>query len=156
MTEDLDEKMDGFMRDRSIKGERHIFEDSCRSVAEAARAAKADPLDFIKSIVMVSGGSRPVVAIVKGEDRVSTRRVAKALGLEERPRIARPDEIIELTGYPLGGVPPFGFDAEFLVDPRVMEKEQIWSGGGSDHSLIRMTSQEMVRVNHGKVVRIRK
>jgi prolyl-tRNA editing enzyme YbaK/EbsC (Cys-tRNA(Pro) deacylase) len=156
MTKDFGVKITSFMEERSVRGERHVFRDSCRSVQEAARVAKADPLDFIKSIVLIPGTGKPIVGIVKGEDRVSTKRVAGILDLEERPRIAKPEEVLERTGYPVGGVPPFGFDAEFLVDPRVMEKEQIWSGGGSDRSLIRMPSQEILRASGGRVARIRK
>lgn len=152
----FEQRIKDFIDENSVQAEHHHFEDSCHSVQEAARAARADPLDFIKSIVMVSGDSRLIVAIVKGEDRASTKRVARTLDLDERPGTASPEEILDRTGYPCGGVPPFGFDAEFLVDPRVMEKEFIWSGGGSEHSLVRVSPQEMVRANHGRIVRVRK
>ena len=96
-----------------------------------------------------------IVAIVKGEDRASTSRVGKALGVE-KPRVASPDEGLAMTGFPVGGTPGFGFDARFLVDPRVLEKELVYTGGGSECSLVRMSPRELVRANKGKVVRVRK
>lgn len=34
--------------------------------------------------------------------------------------LATPGEILEKTGYPCGGTPSFGYQAMFLVDPKVM------------------------------------
>ena len=74
----------------------------------------------------------------------------------ERPRIATPEDILQKTGYPCGGTPSFGYDATFLVDPRVMEKEIIYTGGGSENSLVRISSIELLRANEGKIIRVRK
>ncbi len=145
-----------FIKKNGIDCEHFVFGQPCHSVEEAARAAMADPHDFVKNICMVDSEGRPIIAIVKGEDRASTRRVAAALGLDERPRTASPDEILEKTGYPCGGVPSFGCDAAYLIDPMVMEKQYVWTSGGSDRSLARISTREMLRASNGRVVRIRK
>ncbi len=43
-----------------------------------------------------------------------------------------------------------------MIDPKVMEKEKIFTGGGSENSLVLIDSQELHRANHGQIVRIRK
>jgi len=53
-------------------------------------------------------------------------------------------------------VPAFGYNAIFLIDPRVMEMDIIYGGGGSAKSLTRITPQEMQKANHGQIIRIRK
>ena len=148
-------KIRRFIGDNGILCEHLLFEKSCHSVREAARTANAEPEDFVKSICMIGPKETMIVAIVKGEDRASTSRVAKALGAV-RTRIASPEEMMEKTGYPVGGTPPFGFAATFLVDPRVMEKEHVYAGGGSDKSLVKVSPAEMVKANGGRVVRVRK
>jgi Cys-tRNA(Pro)/Cys-tRNA(Cys) deacylase len=152
---EYEEKLRRIIEERGIEAEYLSFDQSCHSVAEAARAVGAEPEDFIKSICMVDGDGGVIVAIVKGEDRASTSRVGRALGIE-RPRVADPHEILDLTGFPVGGTPGFGFDALFLVDPRVLEKDLIYLGGGSECSLVRMSPDELVRANGGTVVRVRK
>ena len=92
-----EERLKAIIEERSIDAEHLSFDLSCHSVAEAARTVGAEPEDFVKSICMVDRDGNAVVAIVKGEDRASTSRVAKALGIE-RPRVASPDEILEFTG----------------------------------------------------------
>jgi prolyl-tRNA editing enzyme YbaK/EbsC (Cys-tRNA(Pro) deacylase) len=151
----FEEKLKGFIEKHGIVAEHLSFDKSCHSVAEAARTVGVEPEDFVKSICMVDGDGSVIVAIVKGEDRVSTSRVGKTLNTE-MPRVASPDEVLELTGFPVGGMPGFGFDARFLVDPRVLEKDYIYLGGGSELSLVRMSPSELVRANGGEVVRVRK
>jgi len=152
---DYEEKLKRIIEERGIDAEHLSFDKYCRSVAEAAMTVGAEPEDFVKSICMVDGDGGVIVAIVKGEDRASTSRVAKALGTE-RPRVASPDEILGLTGFPVGGTPGFGFGARFLVDPHVLEKDRVYLGGGSERSLVRMSTRELVRANGGRVVRVRK
>jgi Cys-tRNA(Pro)/Cys-tRNA(Cys) deacylase len=149
------EKLKRIIEERGIKAEHLSFETSCHSVAEAAETVGAEPEDFIKSICMVGEGGEVIVAIVKGEDRASTSRVAKALGVG-RLRVAAPDEVLGLTGFPVGGTPGFGFEATYLVDPKVLEKDVVYLGGGSDCALVRMTPRELVWANGGRVVRVRK
>jgi len=151
----FDDKLRDYISENEIDAKVISFEQSTHSVAEAAKAVGAEPEDFVKSICMVTMGGKLVVAIVKGEHRASTGRVSKALGIP-KPRIARPDEILELTGYPVGGTPAFGYQATFLMDPRVLEKEKVYSGGGSGNALTYMSTEEMKRVNGATVTRVRK
>jgi prolyl-tRNA editing enzyme YbaK/EbsC (Cys-tRNA(Pro) deacylase) len=148
-------KIKQFIESHNIIAEHLSFDQSCHSVAEAAKVVGAKPEDFVKSICMVDKADNVIVAIVKGEDRASTSRVGKALNIP-KPRIASRDEVFDLTGFPVGGTPGFGFDARFLVDPRVLEKDLVYLGGGSECSLIRMSPLELLRANNGKVVRVRK
>ena len=118
-------------------------------------AVGTDPEHFVKNICMTDAQGRVIVAIVKGEERASTSRVAKALQTE-RVRTMTPDEMLAKTGYPCGGTPSFGFAATFLIDPRVMQKDKVYTGGGSETALVRVSPQALLRANGGRVVRVRK
>lgn len=150
-----EEKLKKFLQDNNIQGEHLSFNQSCHSVEDAARAANANTDYFVKNICMIDSNGNLIVAIVKGEDRASTSRVEKALNIE-RPWTATPDEILQKTGYPCGGTPSFGYDAKFLIDPRVMEKDVVYTGGGSENSLVKISTKELQRANSGEIVRVRK
>jgi len=152
---EYEEKLKAFMQANGISGDHLSFAQSCHSVEEAAKAANADRRDFVKNICMVDSQGNLLVAIVKGEDRASTSRIGKTLRIE-RPRIATPEEILEKAGYPCGGVPSFGYKAIFLIDPKVMEKEIIYSSGGSESSLLRISPKDLQKANNGRIMRIRK
>ncbi|HLD12983.1 MAG TPA: YbaK/EbsC family protein [Candidatus Nanoarchaeia archaeon] len=150
-----EEKLKKCIKDYQVKAEHLSFTQSCHSVEEAAEVVHAFREDFVKSICMINSSGRLVVGIVKGEDRVSTTAVGKVLK-SSRPRIATPDEMLRMTGYPCGGTPGFGYDAIFLVDTKVMEKGLVFLGGGSEQSLVKIDTKELLRVNNGQVVDIRK
>jgi Cys-tRNA(Pro)/Cys-tRNA(Cys) deacylase len=152
---EYEEKLKIFMRGHGVGGQHLSFKQSCHTVEEAASAASASREDFVKNICMVDARGNLIVAIVKGEDRASTSRIGKALNID-RPRVATPEEILEKSGYPCGGVPSFGYKATFLIDPKVMMKETLYTSGGSENSLVKISSMELQRVNNGRIVRIRK
>lgn len=132
------------------------FEESTHSVAEAARVVHAEPEDLVKNICLITPDDRLVVAIVKGEDRVSVENVALALGLDGKPRLATAEEILARTGYPMGGTPSFGFDGLFLMDERVFDKKVVYTGGGSPSSLAKADPRELQRANRGITAYLRK
>ena len=148
-------KLKQFITGGGIEAKHLSFEQSCHSVAEAAAAVGTSPENFVKNICMTDARGQVIVAIVKGEDRASTSRVAKALQTE-RVRTMTPDEMLVKTGYPCGGTPSFGFAATFLIDPRVMQKDEVYTGGGSETALIRVSPRVLLRANGGRVVRIRR
>ncbi len=150
-----EEKLKSYILDNKIVAEHISFTESCHSVEEAAAVAHTSPDNFVKNICMISADGQLIVAIVKGEDRVSAELVAAVLKIE-KPRMAKPNEILERTGYICGGTPSFGYEATFLVDERVMEKENVFTGGGSENSLLKINPREMLRANHGDIVTIRK
>jgi len=152
---EYEEKLKVFMQVNGIDGAFLSFQKSCHTAAEAASVAGVTPQNIVKSICMIDAHDDLIVSIVRGDDRASTSRVAKGLGIE-RPRIADSDAVLDKTGYPCGGTPAFGYSAKFLVDPRVMERKEVYAGGGSDRSLVRLSPQELQRANQAEVVRVRK
>lgn len=155
MRNEYHERLRAFIDAHQVQCEHLIFEQSTHSVAEAATAAGVTPEDFIKSVCMMTKDGRIIVAIVKGEDRADRSAVQRLLGLTKLS-IASPELMLEKTGYPAGGTPPFGFNATFLMDERVFEKAVVYGGGGSDRGLIRIAPAEMQRVNNAQVAVIRK
>lgn len=153
--EQFESKLKDFINHNNLDAEHLIFKESCHSVEEAARAANTTPDHLVKNICMVDESGNLIVAIVKGEDRASTTKIGKALNTSP-PRTATPEEILEKTGYPCGGVPSFGYAAHFLIDPKVMDMDVVYTGGGSPNSLVRISTVALQQANHGVVVKIRK
>ncbi|MHA2065589.1 MAG: aminoacyl-tRNA deacylase [Candidatus Thorarchaeota archaeon] len=152
---EYEEKLKHYMSENNINGELLSLGESCHTVQDAADAVGADVDEIIKNICLMDSEGNFIVAIVKGAHRVSTSRVAKILGTES-VRTASPDEILKSSGYPVGGVPSFGFEAHFLVDPKVMEKEVVYSSGGSTTSLMKVATDVLLDSNQGRLIRIRK
>ena len=151
---DYFEKLDSFIRENRVECQHIRFGESCHSVSEAAAAANAKEDDFVKNICMIDPSGELIVAIVKGEDRASRTRVGKVLDVQPL-EMATPEVMLRISGYPPGGIPSFGYRARFLLDERVMEKEFVYSGGGSEDALVKISPKELLRLNGATVTRIR-
>src|SRR5690554_2488177 len=152
---DYKAKIREYIEQNKLQAEHFEFATSCHTVEEAAKAVNASIDELVKNVCLISEDGHLIVAIVKGEDRVSTSRVGKILQIE-RPRLATADEILRYTGYPAGGVPSFGYPAVFLIDTKVTESAYVYTGGGTTNSLVKISTTELLRANQGQVVRVRK
>ncbi len=150
-----EQKLKQFIVDTNIDAEHLIFNRSCHSVKEAALVINANSEDFVKNICMISDNDDLdlVVVIVKGEDKVDKDKVAEIV--KSKVRMAKPSEILERTGYPCGGTPSFGYEARFLIDDKVILKDFVYTGGGSEQSIVKISTKELLRVNRGEIVILR-
>ncbi len=151
---EYEEKLKDYIQEHGIKGEYLIFKESCHTVEDAERSTGAKPGEVVKNICLINC-EEIIIATVSGEDRVSTTKVGELLKIE-RPRTATQEEILEKTGYTAGGIPSFGFDATFIIDEKVMQKEIIFTSGGTTNSLIRIKPSDMQKASNAIIARIRK
>lgn len=111
-----------------------------RSVAEAVEVSGFKKSQFIKSICMKhrSEGNF-VIAIILSGSRVDKKSLQQGVA-PKRWIMATPEEILDLIGFPAGGVPPvcLPHDLTVYVDPRVLTREFVIGGGGSQSSLIKL------------------
>ena len=150
-----EDRLQAWIDEHAVQAELVRYPVSCHTVEDAAAATEAGVEAIVKNICMIGADGALIVAILPGAARASTSRVGKALATE-RPRMATPDEVLALSGYPAGGTPSFGFDARFIVDPLVMERDVVFTGGGSERALVRIAPAELVRANGARIARVRK
>ncbi|MFH2020684.1 MAG: YbaK/EbsC family protein [archaeon] len=148
-----EDRLKNYIRDNMISAEHLVFDASCHSVSDAAKAASVDIIDIVKNVCFMDDEGI-IVAIVKGEDRADMKKISGLCGSDVR--IATPDEILRLTKFKVGGVPSFGYHARFFIDKKVMDREYIITGGGSDRSLVRISPANLQKANQGRIEDIRK
>ncbi len=126
---------------------------TCETAATAL-GVRVDQI--IKSIVFATDAGDRVIAVLPGDVRGDARKVAAATGIRGW-RLARPDEVLDTTGFPVGAVPPFlvpPHEAPMLVDPAVAKEDEVVGGGGAGHLLLRCPASAIVAVNQAHVVDI--
>lgn len=151
--EKYSDKLKSYASKNTIPAEFFIFEKSCHSVAEAAATANASVEDFVKNICLISPVGELIVAILKGEDKLSLKKVSNLLSIK-KPRMATMEEILQRTGYPCGGTPSFGFQAIFLIDSKVNLRDFVFTGGGDENVLVKIKPRDMLLANGGQLVDI--
>jgi prolyl-tRNA editing enzyme YbaK/EbsC (Cys-tRNA(Pro) deacylase) len=112
-----------------------IFADSTHTAIDAARALDADVGQIVKSLVFVTsredGSLEPIVCLVSGADRVDLERLAAVVGRRDIRRSSA-GEADELTGFTIGGIPPFGHSqrARVIMDPELTRYPTVWAAAG--------------------------
>jgi prolyl-tRNA editing enzyme YbaK/EbsC (Cys-tRNA(Pro) deacylase) len=118
------------------------------TVPAAAAALGVETGQIIKSLLFLVRDA-PVLVIASGDTPVDRRPIAERFGVgKKQVKLADAETVLRLTGYPAGGVPPFGHPAPLptLLDRAVLAWDVIYGGGGDDHTLLRITPAELARV----------
>ena len=149
-----EEKLKRFLKEHGIKAEHLRFGETLHTVQDTLRVAGAELKHVTKTMIFKGPDGKTVAAMVPAEFRVSVSCLSKATGLEKL-ELANADEAYGMTGYPVGGMPFFGYEAVLVIDPKVFEQDHIYTGGGSTFSLTRISTQELKRVANPIVRRIR-
>ena len=112
-----------------------VFPDSTHTAGDAARAVGAELAQIVKSLVFVStrddGELEAIVCLISGADRVDLERLAAVVGRRDIRR-ASAREANELTGFSIGGIPPFGHSqrARVIMDPELGRYATVWAAAG--------------------------
>jgi prolyl-tRNA editing enzyme YbaK/EbsC (Cys-tRNA(Pro) deacylase) len=125
------------------------------STAEAAaRAVGAPQGSIVKSLIFLADGA-PLLVLVSGDRRADVKRLRSMLGLSKRRlRIAQPSEVLEQTGFEVGGVPPVGHEKPLrtLIDRTLGRFEMVWAAAGNANAVFPIAFKQLVTITRGKVV----
>jgi len=128
------------------------FPDGTKTAAEAAAAIGVDVGQIVKSLIFAVDG-RLVMAYVSGKNRLDESKLAAAAG-GVACRRADADAVRKATGYPIGGVPPFGHDTdlETFIDPDLLAYDRVWAAAGTWHDVFGIEPHRLVEATLGSVV----
>jgi Cys-tRNA(Pro)/Cys-tRNA(Cys) deacylase len=115
------------------------------SLEQAARERGQRPEQVIRSIVFRLSRGGFVMVLVAGERQVSWQALRHHLGTS-RISMATEAEVMQVTGYPLGAVSPFGTKQplRILVDQGVYQEDEISVGSGVRFTTVIMRQEDLL------------
>src|SRR5688572_24726967 len=121
------------------------FPDGTRSAADAAMAIGVDLGQIVKSLVFAVDGEA-VVALVSGDNLLDEAKLAQVAGGSRAWR-EDADTVRDATGFPVGGVPPFGHrePLRVFIDEDLLTFDELWAAAGTPHCNFDITPSELVR-----------
>jgi len=131
------------------------FPDGTRTAVDAAAAVGVDVGQIVKSLVfdiVHDDHVEPVLAMVAGTNRLDEAKLAAAAG-GARARRVDADRVREITGFPIGGVPPFGFPAPVrtFVDEDLLLHDEVWAAGGTPREVFGIAPESLVEATRATV-----
>jgi prolyl-tRNA editing enzyme YbaK/EbsC (Cys-tRNA(Pro) deacylase) len=152
-----------YLTEHTIHADLVYLEEHTPTVETAAAAVSVSPDQIVKSLLfmieMPEGEMHPVLVIASGTGKIDRRLLGAHFGVNRRKTIfADAETVLTLTGYPVGAVPPIGHRErlEVLVDPAVLKHDEVYGGGGSDRTLMRLAPQDILQHNQAEVVPVQK
>ena len=143
-----------YLKQHNIEGEVILLDVPTPTVEAAAEAVGVHPDQIVKSLLFLVE-DKPVLVIANGTARIDRRLLCKHFGVSRRKTIfADPETVIELTGYPVGAVPPIGHRTPLLalVEPDILKQELVYGGGGSGSALMRLRPADILANVQAEVV----
>lgn len=146
--------LERYMQENHLPGE-ILHLDVPTPTVEAAAAAVGCKSDEIVKSLLFFVRDEPVLAITSGQAHIEPRAIAGHYQVGRRQvKLADPQKVLKETGFGVGAMPPFGHYSPLptLIDQRVLEKEQVYAGGGSDQTLLRIAPQTILAATQATVL----
>ena len=132
------------------------FPEGTRTALEAASAIGVGVGQIVKSLVF-GVDDEIVMALVSGANTLDESLLAVAAGGQRCVRVDA-DAVRAATGFPIGGVPPFGLATQLriFVDPDLLKFDEVWAAAGTWHDVFAIDPRVLQSVTNGVVVEPRR
>ncbi|MEW2620695.1 YbaK/EbsC family protein [Streptomyces sp. NPDC048106] len=138
-----------------VLGRARTFPEGTRTAVEAAEAVGCELSQICKSLIFAADGV-PVLVLMDGASRVDVERVREELGVQ---KVGRADARVvrEVTGYAIGGVPPFGHRTRtrVLADRSLLAHDVVWAAAGTPYAVFPIEPKELVAHAQATLVDVR-
>jgi len=109
--------------------------------------------DVVKTLVMQDEAARPLVVLMHGDCKVSTKNLARAIGCKS-VEPCKPEVAQRHSGFLVGGTSPFGTKKAMpvYVEESILDAEKIYINGGRRGYLVGIAPRVLVDVLGAKPV----
>jgi prolyl-tRNA editing enzyme YbaK/EbsC (Cys-tRNA(Pro) deacylase) len=128
---------------------------STRTAQDAAAACGCEVAQIVKSLVFRGAESgKPYLMLVSGSNRLNEKTMAAILG----EALTRPDAayVREVTGFAIGGVPPFAHASamQVFVDEDLLRFETVWAAAGTPRAVFAVSPDALAKALEAKVIKV--
>ncbi|MCU1392086.1 MAG: hypothetical protein JWM34_514 [Ilumatobacteraceae bacterium] len=143
-------------REQGLELRTRSFPDGTKTAVEAANAIGVAVGQIVKSLIFAVDGE-VVLAYVSGSNQLDERKLAAAAGGMQCARVDA-DTVRAVTGFPIGGVSPFGSKTALrvFIDPDLLQYDEVWAAAGTWHDVFSIAPGDLVAASGGTVVDLRR
>lgn len=143
-------------RKRGLEIAPRSFPEGTKTAADAAAAIGVQVGQIVKSLIFAVDGD-VVLAYVSGANQLDEKKLAAAAGGTKCSRVDA-DRVREATGFPIGGVPPFGHTTHLrvFIDPDLLQYDEVWAAAGTWTDVFGIEPHRLVEASEGLVTDLKK
>jgi Cys-tRNA(Pro) deacylase len=144
------------LRAHQVEFSDHLYEyEEKGGTAVSARELGVDEHVVVKTLVMEDEGRNPLVVLMHGDLKVSTKELARVMGVKTIAP-CNPDTANKHSGYAVGGTSPFGTRRKMptYMEATVLDLPKIYINGGKRGYLVGIEPKEVVRLLAPRLVKV--
>jgi Cys-tRNA(Pro) deacylase len=143
-------------KDLGLDIETRRYAEGAKTAVDAAAAIGVAVGQIVKSLIFGVDGEM-VLAYVSGSNQLDEKKLALAAGGAKCARVDA-DAVRETTGYPIGGVPPFGHKnpLRVFIDPDLLQYAEVWAAAGTWHDVFGIEPHKLVEASGGAVTDLKR
>lgn len=147
------EELMKIIKNKRIDAQLITFKESVKDSKSSATASKLDLKKIVKTITFKDKQKKIYSIIIRSTERVCKSKLKKII--QKKIQLIPFDDVKKYTGFPAGGVPPFGYDAEFIIDQDLKDDEIVLVGGGSIYTLIKIRIKDLKTITEPTIADIK-
>ncbi len=119
----------------------------------SARELGVPEHEVVKTLVMQDEAARPMIVLMHGDCKVSTKNLARSIGCKS-VEPCKPEVAQRHSGYMIGGTSPFGTKKAMpvYVEASILELPRIYINGGRRGFLVSLAPQVLLDLLKAKPV----
>ncbi|MEN9550636.1 MAG: hypothetical protein RI896_577 [Pseudomonadota bacterium] len=124
---------------------------STATVALAAEAHGVEPGRIAKTLSFRLNDDKVVLVVAKGDARIDNQKFKSTFG---KGKMLGLEEVVSMTGHPVGGVCPFGLATPLPVflDVSLQAYDEVIPAAGSVNSAVKISPELMLQITQGQWV----
>jgi Cys-tRNA(Pro) deacylase len=145
-----------FLRKHQVAFTEHPYEyEEHGGTAVSSRELGVPEHHVVKTLVMQDEAARPLIVLMHGDCKVSTKNLARQAGCKS-VEPCKPEVANRHTGFLIGGTSPFGTRKTMpvYVEKTILDLPRIYINGGRRGYLVGIEPGELVRVLGPKAVEV--
>lgn len=150
-------------RELGVDVEPRSYPQGAKTAQDAADAIGVQVGQIVKSLIFGVATGDPdddlelVLAYVSGSNRLDEKKLAAAAGAAKCKRVDA-DTVRSATGFPIGGVPPFGHDTplRIFIDPDLLQYDEVWAAAGTWNDVFPIAPERLAHASGGTVLDLKR
>lgn len=149
------EAVKDFLKEKNLFENYLEFATSSATVELAAQAVGCEPGRIAKTLSFKTSNG-PIVIVVMGTARIDNKKFKETF--DEKAKFLQAEEVLELTGHPIGGVCPFAVKegVKIYLDESLKQFNPIYPAAGASNNALKISLNDLEKVTNGTWIDVSK
>jgi Cys-tRNA(Pro) deacylase len=134
--------------DRGLKDPVFQLSESGATVDMAAKTIGVEPSLIAKTLAFKLK-DKNVLIVARGDSRIDNKKYKQVFNT--KAKMMDHDEVLDITGHPVGGLCPFGLknELEVYLDISIKDFDYVYPAAGSHDYALKISTIEMEKITEG-------